>query len=261
MKTSNKLLTAGFFFLIVASVTGMIVTKNNMMQGKKSNREGNGNGIMKTVTLADRLTSDHLFLESNYEYVLDTTHTVVRVTSDENLVDQIKMSQDRSLRLYREGDLRFRPSAPVRVVLGIAGQKNLTIEAKDRAILTSNQRLQQNLMLTVEDRAFAELEILNDSIVVATTENGTCYLLGETGKLNLTAEDNSDCNLEKMRIADLDTRITDSAAVKMDRCETILAILDNKAKLEIQKKWRAGKILSRGQSKVYLKGEQWEKSK
>ena len=151
MKTSNKILLGTFIFILLVTLGTMIYAKNNMIITEHEDKVGSGNIIEQE--LAAEYVATELRLDGSYKYTLDPNATNILIRTDKNLVNHFRMSDSDRLSFYREGTLHIQPSEKIEFIIGVASKPELSITAKDRAVVSNRGELNQELNIKAVDRS------------------------------------------------------------------------------------------------------------
>lgn len=254
MKTSNKLLLGFYLIGLFLTLVSMIYVKGHMVITQNKSLEGNGELITKVLT--ESYDSHILKLSAPYIYTLDPNSDQLTITTDANLIDQFRVSDEGKLRLYREGNISFNPSEKVKVKIGIANKDIIEIQASSLSIINSTELISQKKMrLDFKDSSNGNLTIHNDSLMVRMRDRSKLSLVGELEYLDLDIEDHADFLGNSIELLELKLKAEDHSTMKDLTASEVSIVADDHALLGLNKKWTKGYVKLGDRAEIQIVGE------
>jgi len=216
MKTSNKIIVAGLGLILIAALAGLIFLKNNM-NVTRVDQALVGNLKSETKVLAPALEADTLYLDDDYNYLLEPNTTAVSLVTDENLIDYIKMTTGSNLRFYREGSNNIQPSHFTTLIIGVHGKEKLVIVSSDGAKISSSGTLSTDLEVVADDEVRLDLQASWNTMDFELANRAHLTLSGTANHLSINAEDKVQIKAEELVLAKVQLDLSDQAFVSAKR--------------------------------------------
>ena len=258
MKTSNKLLIGFYCLMLVLTLTGMVIFKNNMIIS--FDEKVKGSGQLTTNLLAEEYQSDSLILDSDYHYFLDPSRQDISVTCDDNLNSKFKLSDKGIIRFYQEGDLELIPSQPIKITIGVKGKQRLFVEAKHRSYIKNLGSISKDLEINAEDGAEVDLKGEFDELELRASNGAEVHLAGNAKSMLLNVEDRSRVEGQNFTIGYLKMNAEDKSISTFDRVDTLNIAMEDRSKLHLNQKWKVASQLSKDdKAAIIINGELMER--
>jgi len=260
MKTSNKLLIAGYGLILLALLSLLIFVKTSVKTGKyESSNSSKGNGEIINEILLDNYTSTNLKLDGPFSYALDDSRSDISVVGDENIIKSIKVNDDNQLSFYIEDDQDYQSTNGITIYIGTAEKQgyNLTaggrasidtegwisaetIDVSSRAVLNvsvNNPRLK----VTLDHRAMVDLDFKGDDLFVKAGERAMLDLRGDVQTCNMNLSNRVIVNGDAFTTSELESVQTDRSQFEIGKVDVLSAAVHGRSILNLSKPYNTKK--------------------
>ena len=234
MKTSTKLLL-GFAivsFLTIALL--MILAKSNLISRTEYKKEMKLSGVSIDRILVENLTTDHIEMGDNFEWIIDPSSTQVMVTGDKAVVSKLEISDSGQFRI-KTGPVGNRDYGLVTVNVGTKNLKKLKLSGNGNARISATSAFAlDDLNVIVNGNARCELNVDSPRMKISCNGNGKLTLLGAAESINADVNGNGKLYLEDLSVKAVTVYVSGNGRYYGGAVETISGTASGNGKIEIK---------------------------